>query len=508
MIISELKNKKIAILGLGIENYALVRYLLKIGVRRNVETHRDASLRYDITVCNARSREELGKKYRELSKYKNIKWRLGKNYDKGVYEFDILFRSPGWPIYKIRNSKFEIRNYILSSPMKLFFKLCPTKNIVGVTGTKGKGTTASLIYEILKKAGKRVWLGGNIGIAPFEFLNKIKRSDWVILELSSFQLEDMEVSPRIAVITNFYSEHLAPADPNNPNFHKNLRAYQKAKSNIFRHQKRGDKLVISYQLSVMEDIKNAQVKKIIFAKSKLPSRLIGEHNKENIAAAAAVAKIVGIKDNVIKKAVAQFKGLEHRLEFVRTIKTPPVKGRRGVKKIKPSFVKGPLRHSFGEARGVGGFISFYNDSFATTPESAIIALKSFPGPVILLVGGAEKNSDFRPLAREIKRRVYPVKVKSSKAGAMPQARQFNRVKFVVLLDGKATGRINKELLKIKYPKDKIKLAHSMREAVRIVRNVAKAGDTVLLSPACASFGMFKNYKERGKLFKLEVRKLK
>jgi UDP-N-acetylmuramoylalanine--D-glutamate ligase len=155
---------------------------------------------------------------------------------------------------------------------------------------------------------------------------------------------------------------------------------------------------------------------------------------------------------------------------------------------------------------VGGFISFYNDSFATTPESAIIALKSFQGPVILLAGGAEKNSDFQPLAREIRRRVYLIKF--SKAGSPPQAWQFNRVKFVVLLDGKATGRIRKELLKIKYPKDKIKLAKSMKEAVKMARTVAKAGDTVLLSPACASFGMIENYQERGRLFKEEVRKLK
>ena len=505
VILKNLQNKKIAILGLGIENYALVKFLIPL-------TPFIKGAKFDITICDARSKKELGERYKDIEGILGvghpigrptplIKWQLGKNYNKNLYEFDILFRSPGWPVNKVKSQKslkspnpLYQGGIIVSSPMKLFFELCPSKNIIGVTGTKGKGTTAYLIYKILKKTGKSVWLGGNIGVAPFEFLGKIKRNDWVVLELSSFQLEDMEVSPYIAVITNFYSEHLAPADPNNPNFHKTLKDYRDAKMNIIRWQRRGDYAVINknFQFSPASpseagraisnfqlNFKKLKSKIIYFGKSDLPSKLIGEHNKENIAAAVEVAKIIGIKNEIIRKAVAGFKGLEHRLEFVKAVKAPLVKGGWGV-------------------------IKYYNDSFATTSESAIIALKSFPGPVILLVGGAEKNSDFRPLAREIKRGVYPVK--SSKAGAPLQARRFNRVKFVVLLDGKATGRIKRELLQIKYPKDKIKLAQSMKDAVRIARSVAKAGDTVLLSPACASFGMFKNYKERGELFKEEVKK--
>jgi UDP-N-acetylmuramoylalanine--D-glutamate ligase len=530
-VLKELQNKKIAILGLGIENYALAHYL--IANYRRIPPRRDEFNELDITICDKKNKRELGERYKKLAK--KVSWKLGKNYDKNLYEFDILFRSPGWPIdcreireamKKSPHTPFIKGGVIVSSPMKLFFELCPTKNIIGVTGTKGKGTTASLIYVILKQSFKsattngahanklkrNVWLGGNIGTAPFEFLNKIypapfgncasgtdssvvkrrgvKKNDWVVLELSSFQLEDMEASPHIAVITNFYSEHLAPADPNNPNFHKTLKDYWEAKINIIKWQRKGDYAIINKKTIKQENNKtrnlfqNLNSKIIYFGKSDLPSKLIGEHNKENVAAAVEAAKIIGIKNEIIKKAVAGFKGLEHRLEFVKKIK------------IKSPFNKG----------GVGGFISFYNDSFATTPESAIIALKSFQGPVILLAGGAEKNSDFQPLAREIRRRVYLIK--SSKAGSPPQAWQFNRVKFVVLLDGKATGRIRKELLKIKYPKDKIKLAKSMKEAVKMARTVAKAGDTVLLSPACASFGMFENYQERGRLFKEEVWKLK
>ena len=430
MELKDLQNKKIAILGLGIENMALVRYLLKHKVK------------CEMTICD--KREEVQKfwipAYAGMTKKKagmtKVSWQLGKGYNKNLDKFDVLFRSPGWPI-------IPLAPFIkgVSSPMQLFFELCPSKNIIGVTGTKGKGTTASLIYEILRAAGKRAWLGGNIGVAPFEFLDKIKKNDWVALELSSFQLEDMTVSPQIAVIANLYPEHLKPADPNNPNFHKNFKAYRDAKLNIVKWQKAGDKAVLNYKL-------NIKGKKIYFKKSNLPSKLVGEHNKENIAAAAAVAKIAGVKLEIIKKAVASFKGLEHRLELAR------------------------------EHKGV----KYFDDSFATTPESTIIALKSFASPIILFLGGAEKGANFKKLAKEVK----------------------HRVKFVILLNGDATPRIKKELLKVGFKADSMKLADNIKEAVKFAKAKAAPGDIVLLSTACASFGMFKNYKERGDLFKAEV----
>jgi len=423
-IIKDLQNKKIAILGLGLENLALVKYLLK---------HK---IKCEITVFDAR---------KEIKNKLPIFWQLGKDYNKNLEKFDILFRAPGWPLdcpgIKIAKKK----GVKISSPMQLFFELCPTKNIIGVTGTKGKGTTASLIYEILKISGERVWLGGNIGVAPFEFIDKIKKNDWVVLELSSFQLEDMTVSPHISVITNFYSEHLAPADPNNPNYHKTLKDYRDAKLNIAKWQSKNDYLILNSKL------KNLKIdsKKIYFKKSELLSKLIGEHNKENVAAAVAVAKIVGIKSKTIKKAVANFKGLEHRLEFVQEIK--------GVK--------------------------YYDDSFATTPEAAIIALKSFYQPVVVLLGGADKGSDFQQLVKEVKK----------------------RCKFVVLLNGKSTPRIKKQLLKVSYETSRMKLVNNIVDAVKTAGVKAVAGDVVLLSTACASFGMFKNYKERGNLFKEQVK---
>jgi len=465
-------NKKIVILGLGLENIALVKYILK---------HK---IKCEIMVCDKRKDIKVKMQnagLRVKPAMTKIKWQLGKGYNKNLGKFDVLFRSPGWPIdcpgivksvissVSEKSLKDENKTYkgflpavemtksaCLSSPMRLFFDLCPTKNIIGVTGTKGKGTTASLIYEILRAAGKRVWLGGNIGVAPFEFMDKIKKSDWVVLELSSFQLEDMTTSPHIAVITNFYSEHLAPADPNNPNFHKSLKEYWQAKVNIFRWQKANDYLISNIQFPITKQIPNSKfqtnAKIIYFKKSELPSKLIGEHNKENVAVAIDVAKIVGVKQEVIKKAVANFKGLEHRLELARVY--------QGVK--------------------------YYDDSFATTPEAAVTALRSFSQPVIISLGGADKGADFKYLAKEVKK----------------------RCKFVVLLNSKATSRIKKELLKVKFEENKMKLVNNIKDAVAVALRQSDRGDVVLLSTACASFGMFKNYKERGDLFKKQVNGLK
>ncbi len=443
MTLKNLQNKKIALLGLGVENYAMLKFLLKQKVKA------------EFTICDQRNKEALGDKFTELAKNKAIGWKLGEEYNKGLYEFDILFRSPGWPIFcsGIQDGLRKNKKIILTSPVRLFLDLVPSKNIIGVTGTKGKGTTSTLIYDILKAAKKRVWLGGNIGIAPFEFLPKMKKGDWVVLELSSFQIEDATVSPRIAVITNFTKEHLAPADPNNPNYHKILRAYWEAKANILKWQKRGDYLIINSKLQV---IRNKQIsnfkfpvsKIIYFTKSDLASKLLGEHNKENIAAAVAVAKVARIKNEIVKKAVAKFQGLEHRLEFVKEI--------NGVK--------------------------YFNDSFATTPEASITALKSFSSSVILLAGGADKGADFKEFAREIKK----------------------RVKYVVLLDGKATLRLQDGLKKIGF--FGMQTVSNIKDAVALAKSKAEPGDVILLSTACASFGMFKNYKERGILFKEEVDK--
>ena len=283
--IKKLNGARIAILGLGIENFAFINFLLS----KKIKTQ--------FTVFDRNRAQELGIRYKQLKN--KVNWCLGKKHG-GLEKFDIIMRSPGYPfsspaLVKARRAAAEI-----TSPMRMFFNLSPSTNIIGVTGTKGKGTTAALIYEIIKQGEKRVWLGGNIGIAPFSFLNKIKKSDWVVLELSSFQLEDFTVSPHVAVFTNFFKEHLAAADPNNPNYHPSLRHYWQSKLNIIKWQRPGDWAVINKTLE-KKNIKAGRGRKIYFGKSDLVSRLPGEHNKENIAAATAVAKIIKIKEKNILK---------------------------------------------------------------------------------------------------------------------------------------------------------------------------------------------------------------
>ena len=504
-----LQNKKIAMLGLGVENLALVKFLLNNFSGRKTHPGLRPPLqggKYYITVCDPKSAAELGDRFLEIkelarkNKLSEINLMSGVNYDAHLADFDIVFRSPGYPLFNKNLIKAKKAGVEISSAMELFFEICPTKNIIGVTGSKGKGTTASLIYEIINVGTqnlaflrkRHVFLGGNIGTAPFEFIDKIKPSDFVVLELSSFQLEDLKISPKIAVITNVFKEHLAPADPNNPNYHKSMKDYWAAKANIFTHQKKSDWLVANEKLKSKipllrgvaaprgRGVLNGGTKVIFYSKSDLPSNLTGEHNKENIAAAMAVAKILKIKDETIKKAVKNFNGLPHRLEFVAEIDR----------------------------------VKYFDDSFATVPDVSVIALKalchceeSAPGGrrgnpastahgeiasrgarndknIILLAGGADKGSDFKNFAREIKK----------------------RVKYLILFRGKGSERLKKTLRVMRYALwvD----VDNMKDAVKIAKSRSKPGDVILLSTGCASFGCFKNYKERGDLFKAEVRSKK
>ncbi|MCK5211236.1 UDP-N-acetylmuramoyl-L-alanine--D-glutamate ligase [Candidatus Parcubacteria bacterium] len=433
------KGKRVALLGFGIENQAFLGWLQK------------QKIECEIVICD--QKKELDLVYPDLNQ-DNISWNLGINFDKNLEKFDIILRVPGYPLFKPEIKKAIRAGAEVTSPTKLFFEFSSTKNIIGVTGTKGKGTTSGLIVEIISMAGKKVYWGGNIGIPIFNFFSKLKKTDYVVLELSSFQLEDLEVSPHVAVITNLSREHLKPADPINPNYHKSMEDYIRAKLNVVKFQKKGDMAILNKKIQFSgASTRRGQYqlgrgKKIYFSKLDHDSRLIGDHNKENIAAAAKAAKAIGIREAVIKKGVKKFKGLPHRIEFV-----------------------GKFNRN-----------KYYDDSFATIPESSIIALKSFDAPIILLAGGADKGSSFKKFAKEIKK----------------------RTRFTVLLNGKATPKLKKELRRIGYMD--MQNADSMKEAVRIACQQAKTEDVVLLSTGCASFGMFNNYKERGDLFKKEVKK--
>ena len=362
MKIAVLANEKIAVVGLGSENFALLNFLASKGYT------------FPVTIFAFQSREEMEKHYHPLKKWEHITWIISKPNFNQLKNYSLVLKSPGAffsPQLREQLQKSEVR---ITSAMQLFLDLCPTKNTIGVTGTKGKGTTSSLIYTILKKAGKRVWLGGNIGVAPFSFISNIKKSDWVILELSSFQLEDTTSSTHISVLTNFSAEHLAPADKNNPNYHPSLNHYWQSKLNLLRFQEKNDITIINNSLKTKIKSIKIKSKKIFFTTSSLASKLPGDHNKENIAAAVAVAKAIKISNNTISKAVSNFKGLPYRLEKI------------------------------AEKNGV----TYYNDSFATTPSATITALKAFNNPIILIAGGADKGSNFNQLARSIKQKTKAV----------------------------------------------------------------------------------------------------
>lgn len=369
----------------------------------------------------------------------------GKDYLKNLNRFDLIVRSPGVYPKKIITTK-----RVTTSTHIFFDQFDGT--IIGVTGTKGKGTTSTLIYQILKAAGKDVYLAGNIGKPYLELLPNLNAKSFVILEMSSFQLIDLPVSPDISVVLNITSDHM--------DWHKNIAEYVEAKKNIVKFQKASDWGVINSEYKVPKSFaKETKANIFLFSKEKLDEKfkkdliLRGEHNLENIAAAVSVAKILNIDEKIIIETLKNFKGLEHRLEFVREVK--------GIK--------------------------FYNDSFATGPQPTIAAIKSFTEDETLILGGSDKGLDYKELGKIIEK--------------------HKNVKNTILIGDTALKIENS--LKIENCKLKIiKLGKpSMTEIVNKAYKITKKGAVVILSPASASFDMFTNYKERGNQFKEAVKAL-
>lgn len=450
---NQFRDQKVGVLGLGDENVALVEFLIKQGA--------------NVVVCDEKEKGELGEYYRRV-KDLPVQFRLGPHYLDHLDDFVTVFRTPGLPYFNLKIQQAKKTGVKISSQTKLFFALCPSP-IIGITGTKGKGTTTALIGEILKKAGRKVYVGGNIGNPPIVFLNQLTKDDLVVLELSSFQLQDLDKSPHIAVILDIKVDHL--------DYHKDEKEYIEAKRNILYHQVKKDFAIINADyLTSVEFAASTPGQIYWFSRRKsvdlgtfvLNQQLIlrsedkeypiietnkvqlrGEHNLENICAAITASFLAGADMTSIQKAVSDFKGLEHRLEFVREI--------NGVK--------------------------FYNDSFSTTPDTTIAAIRAFSEPIILLVGGSEKNADYSELSQVIKE---------------------SSVKTVIAIGEtakKIIGQIKMLTIEI------IQGIKPMDQAVKIAQELANPGDIVLLSPASASFDRFRNYKERGKIFREEVAKL-
>ena len=395
----------------------------------------------------------------------------GENYLQNLNGFDIIFRSPSCrPDLPEIQAEVE-RGAILTSEIEMLLELCPGK-VIGVTGSDGKTTTTSLIYEMIKQKGYSCYLGGNIGTPLFDKIEEMKPDDIVVLELSSFQLMNMKVSPEIAVITNISPNHL--------DIHKSYDEYIEAKKNIFKYQSENGLVVLNYDNDITRKIGEEMHSNLVyFSKQKIDNGYIldgnvikrcengtrrhivntediilrGVHNYENILAAlAATQNLVDIDTQI--KVITSFKGVEHRLELVRELD--------GVK--------------------------WYNDSIGTSPTRTIAGLNSFDERIVLIAGGYDKHLEYEPLAKPI----------------------VDHVDTLILL-GQTAEKIHcavKRELDRQGKTMPIYRCLELEEAVNLARKTAKSGEIVLLSPASAAFDMFKNFAERGKIYKELVNTLK
>lgn len=432
------KNKKILIVGLGLHGggAGAARFFARCGAQ--------------VTVTDSKSKKLLRPSLEKIQKFKNIKYVLGKHRVKDFLTADLIIQGPGVP----NDSKYirlaEKAGIPIDTDIGIFFKNCPAP-IIGVTGSKGKSTTAALTAEMLKQKYDKVVLAGNIRKSVFDILPKIKKDSIVVLELSSFQLEGLarhKISPHIAVITNILKEHL--------NRYGDFKEYALAKINIFKFQKSGDYIILNKDDIYIKKLAKTAKSKIIFFEQRRKNTpnpsLRGYHNALNIAAAEEAARLYNIPSNLRERVLKKFKGLEGRIEFIASV--------NGVK--------------------------YYNDTTATMPDAAIAAINSFlpknNKKIILIAGGSDKKLDFQNFAMAISK----------------------DIRRAVFLPGDATDKI-KILLR-----DKIfySEAKSMKEAVNIANNTAQKGDIVLLSPGAASFSQFQHEFERGKAFVKEVKKLK
>ena len=342
MKIESLKDKKILILGFGREGKDTLSFLQKKFPGKRIQ---------------------VADKSEKVIKRNNVKFILGKDYLKDIARYDVIIKSPGIPPLK------ELRDLNITSKTELFLDNCPGK-VIGITGTKGKSTTASLTYEILKKSGIGTHLVGNIGKPALSFLNKAKENDVFVYELSSHQLFNIKKSPQVAVFLNIFPEHL--------DYYRNFKEYIKAKANITKYQKKEEYLVFNKKDKIVKRLASkSKAKKIPFnsvkVKNIIPQKdipLKGKFNLNNIKAAIATVKVFNVPNKKIASAIKNFKPLPHRLEFV------------------------------GEYKG----ISFYNDALSTVPEATIGAIEALGNDVqTIILGGFERNISFDSLAEKILR---------------------------------------------------------------------------------------------------------
>lgn len=448
-----IKNKNTAVVGIGVSNIPLINFLLKLGAK--------------VTAFDKKSEVELGAVAEEF-KNKGVKLELGENYLDNLLGFEVIFKTPSMRIDSEALVNAKAKGAYITSEMEEFVRYCPGK-IYGITGSDGKTTTTTIISKLLIEEGYKTWVGGNIGTPLFSNIEDIDKEDKVVLELSSFQLMTMNSPIDVAVVTNLAPNHL--------DMHKDMNEYIEAKKNIFKFQSEDNLLVINMENDITKEfqreargiVRGFSSKKIIrdgayyengklfvFGKEVCKKDDIvikGMHNVENYLA-AFVATCDEVSIDTMRKVATTFGGVTHRSEFVREL--------NGVK--------------------------YYNDSIASSPTRTLATIKAFDKPVILIVGGYDKNIPFEPLAFE----------------------GYNYIKHLILI-GKTKEKIKNAFIKLKeeqgveVPMDTV---NTFEEAVYKAKEIAKQGDIVALSPACASFDMFPNFEHRGNKFRELVNELK
>lgn len=436
----KLKNKKITVMGLGLlgGGKGVTKFFSKQGA--------------EVLVTDLKTKKQLRESLQKL-KGLPIKLVLGRHREKDFINTDLIIKNPAVhsdsPYLKVARK----HNISIKTDVSIFFDLCPAL-IIGVTGTKGKSTVATLIYLFLKSKHPKTILAGNIGLSPLGILSKITKKSKVVLELSSFELEDLKKSPHIAVITTLFPDHL--------NRYKNFKEYIEAKKPIFKYQKKKDILILNYDNPETRKLASEAPSKVYFFKD------------SNISAALAVAKIFKIPKKNIEKVLSNFKGVPNRQELIAT--------KKGVKYI--------------------------NDTTATISQSVILAIntfkKRFPdSKIILIAGGSDKKLNYRDLAKEIL------------SLRLTNRRLERKINHLVLLPGTASNKLKKELKKFtlhlssrKGEGFRVYCVNSMKKAVQKAAKQAKEGDIVLFSPGAASFNLFKNEFDRGEQFIKAVKELK
>ncbi len=459
------KGKKVTVMGIGLNGGGVgtIKFLALCGAK--------------IIATDLKSREQLETSLDELKSLKDVEFVLGQHRREDFTNVDMIIKGPSVP-WDEKHIVAALENKIpVEMDSNLFFKLCKNP-IIGISGTKGKTTTASLIAAMLKKEGRHVVTVGVGQVSVLDKLNELKDDSYVVFELSSWRLSALGregVSPHIAVLTNIMRDHL--------NYYKTMERYIKDKEYIFANQKANDWLIINDEDKHLREIAaSAKSRLIRCANEELRNgeaifisegelcindgddihsiikisdiALQGEHGRMDCMLAAGASFAAGVSLGNINKALKTFPGVPHRMEFVRELD--------GVK--------------------------YYNDTAASIPDAAVLSLRSFDCPVVLIAGGADKDLEFEFFAEEISA----------------------RIKGIILLAGTATEKILVQFKKLKGEEyiQEITIANSMEEAVQAAKKVAKNGDAVLLSPGAASFGIFENEFDRGDQFRNIVKELK